>query len=191
MGKNNSVKIYTAYSDSPATTARLASEVALAMPINSVLSLDGDLGAGKTAFVRGFAAARGVEVDRISSPTFTLMHVYDAACGLKVYHFDVYRLGSAAEFARNGLTEYFTAGGICLIEWAAMIKSVLPDNCWKLCITKIDAAYSSESQMANFLLGKNRTEIDLSGPDSKRRLSLAVPDDIIPSVLPGWYKEVS
>ena len=126
MGKNNSVKIYTAYSDSPATTARLAGEVALAMPINSVLSLDGDLGAGKTAFVRGFAAARGVEVDRISSPTFTLMHVYDAACGLKVYHFDVYRLGSAAEFARNGLTEYFTAGGICSVSYTHLTLPTTP-----------------------------------------------------------------
>ena len=94
----------------------------LARP-GDVLVLAGDLGAGKTAFVQGFG--RGLEVpDRITSPTFTLVHVYEGR--LPVHHLDVYRLEQLSEALDLGLPEMLDDGGVVLIEWGDAILPVLP-----------------------------------------------------------------
>lgn len=102
-------------SDSPQETRALAAKMARLLEQGQVVLLFGDLGAGKTTFVKGFCEALGVR-DKITSPTFTIMHIY---CGAQttIYHFDFYRLESWQEIAALGVEEYFDADGICLIEW--------------------------------------------------------------------------
>ncbi len=96
----------------------------LARP-GDVVVLAGDLGAGKTAFVQGFG--RGLEVpDRITSPTFTLVHVYEGR--LPVHHLDVYRLGQLSEALDLGLPEMLDEGGVVLIEWGDAILPILPHD---------------------------------------------------------------
>ena len=90
-----------------------AALVALARP-GDVLVLAGDLGAGKTAFVQGFGRGLGV-AERITSPTFTLVHVYEGR--LPVHHLDVYRLEQLSEVLDLGLAEMLDDGGVVLIEW--------------------------------------------------------------------------
>lgn len=103
----------------------------LARP-GDVVVLAGDLGAGKTAFVQGFGRGLGVS-DRITSPTFTLVHVYEGR--LPVHHLDVYRLGSLSEALDLGLAEMLDEGGVVLIEWGDAILPVLPLDLLEIRIT--------------------------------------------------------
>ena len=88
-----------------------------------IVTLSGDLGAGKTVFAKGIALGLGV-TDPVVSPTFTLMNEYDGR--IKLYHYDAYRLHDAIEADAAGLTEYFgDAGGVCVIEWWQNIAEAL------------------------------------------------------------------
>ena len=100
----------------------LASSLARA---GDVLVLAGDLGAGKTAFVQGYGRGLGV-VARITSPTFTLVHVYEGR--LPIHHLDVYRLDQLSEALDLGLPEILDEGGVVLIEWGDAILAVLPPD---------------------------------------------------------------
>ena len=90
---------------------------------NMIICLDGELGSGKTVFTKGFANALGID-ETITSPTFNIIKEYDGE--LPLYHMDVYRLDGNTEGL--GLEEYFTKGGVVIIEWAKTIKDVLPEN---------------------------------------------------------------
>jgi tRNA threonylcarbamoyladenosine biosynthesis protein TsaE len=106
-------------------TRDLAESLAdLARP-GDVIVLAGDLGAGKTAFVQGFGRGLGV-VDRITSPTFTLVHVYEGR--LPIHHLDVYRLDQLSEALDLGLPEMLDEGGVVLVEWGDAITPVLPHD---------------------------------------------------------------
>lgn len=107
------------------TRALAAALADLARP-GDVLVLAGDLGAGKTAFVQGFGRGLGVP-DRITSPTFTLVHVYDGG-RLPVHHLDVYRLDQLSEALDLGLAEMLDEGGVVLVEWGDAITPVLPHD---------------------------------------------------------------
>ena len=105
----------------PDTDAFAAALAQLVRP-GTVIGLDGDLGAGKTAFSQCFARHLGVK-ENVSSPTFTIIKEY--AGRLPLYHMDVYRL-SVDEADELGLDEYLYGGGVCLIEWSRIIGELLP-----------------------------------------------------------------
>ncbi len=90
---------------------------------NMVICLNGELGSGKTLFTKGFANALGVE-ESITSPTFNIIKEYDGE--LPLYHMDVYRLNGDVDTI--GVEDYFTKGGVVIIEWADMIKDILPEE---------------------------------------------------------------
>lgn len=92
----------------------------------SVVALVGDLGAGKTHFVKGLASAFGVDPSTVSSPTFTIAHVYHGT--LDVHHLDCYRLEDEAELMRTGAHEVIGVEGIALIEWPQRIEALLPEE---------------------------------------------------------------
>lgn len=89
-----------------------------------VICLDGELGSGKTCFVKGFAKALGI-TDTITSPTFSLVKEYNDG-EMPLYHMDVYRLEDEKE--DFGLSDYLNQEGICIIEWPEMIESQLPEE---------------------------------------------------------------
>ncbi len=88
-----------------------------------IICLNGDLGSGKTVFVKGFAHALGIE-DNITSPTFTIVKEYPMG-ETALYHMDVYRIDGAEEF---GVEDYFNKDGVCIIEWAELIEDRLPEE---------------------------------------------------------------
>ncbi|MFL6584527.1 MAG: tRNA (adenosine(37)-N6)-threonylcarbamoyltransferase complex ATPase subunit type 1 TsaE [Chthoniobacterales bacterium] len=91
-----------------------------------VYALVGDLGAGKTQFVKGFVAAIGSPAE-VTSPTFTLIHEYEGG-RLPVYHFDFYRVESRGEALRLDLDDYLSADGVAVIEWADRFADLLPNR---------------------------------------------------------------
>ena len=100
-----------------------------------VYCLYGDLGVGKTVFTKGFAAGLGIK-EPVSSPTFTILQVYDEG-RLPFYHFDVYRIGDIEEMEEIGYDDYFYGNGICLIEWANLIEEILPPHYRTVKIEKV------------------------------------------------------
>lgn len=90
---------------------------------NSIVSFFGDLGAGKTTFIRGIVSAWH-RTDIVHSPTFTYLNIYEG--NKTIYHFDLYRLQSEREFLTMGFDEYLFADGICCIEWSERIERILP-----------------------------------------------------------------
>ncbi|WP_051086693.1 tRNA (adenosine(37)-N6)-threonylcarbamoyltransferase complex ATPase subunit type 1 TsaE [Saccharibacillus kuerlensis] len=111
-------------SSGEADTAELAGYFAGLAQAGTVIALDGDLGAGKTKFSQGFAAALGVK-GVVNSPTFTLIKEYEGR--LPLYHMDVYRI-TQDEAEDLGLDEYFEGQGVSLVEWASIIPDLLPEN---------------------------------------------------------------
>lgn len=104
---------------------------------DSTIALNGDLGTGKTVLVSGIAEYFGLN-DQISSPTFTIVNEYeDLKTGNKICHFDVYRLENSDEFLATGLDEYL-GNNICIIEWADIIKDILPSDTIYVYIYKDD-----------------------------------------------------
>lgn len=99
-----------------------------------IILLDGDLGAGKTVFAKGLGQGLGIE-ETISSPTFTIVQVYDTG-RIPLYHFDVYRIAGIEEMDDIGYEDYFFGDGVCLVEWAGLVKEIIPEGCIKVTIDK-------------------------------------------------------
>lgn len=112
---------YKINSHSEIDTIELAQNLESEKFPNMIICLDGELGSGKTIFTKGFAGAMGIE-DNITSPTFTIIKEYDGE--LPLYHMDVYRLDGITDGI--GIEDYFTKDGVVIIEWASMIKDILP-----------------------------------------------------------------
>lgn len=90
-----------------------------------VVAFEGEMGAGKTTFIRVLAAALGI-TDDVSSPTFALINEYRDGRDHPVYHFDFYRIESIEEAERIGSVEYLDSGYLCLVEWPARVAELLP-----------------------------------------------------------------
>ena len=112
--------------NSAAETFELGKSIAETVEPGSVITLNGDLGTGKTVFSQGFAAGLGID-DNVNSPTFTIIQIYDEG-RLPLYHFDVYRIGDVSEMDEIGYEDYFYSDGVCLIEWAELIDEILPED---------------------------------------------------------------
>ena len=119
-------------SESELDTYKIAAEFAATLKGCEIVLLSGELGAGKTAFVKGLAVALGIN-DEVTSPTFTLMNVYKGKFTL--YHFDVYRLKNGEEAYAAGLTEFFgEKGSVSCIEWWQNIDDAIIGNTIKITI---------------------------------------------------------
>ncbi len=115
-------------------TYRLGVEIGKNAKKGDVLTLVGDLGVGKTVFTQGLAQGLAIE-EQISSPTFTIVQVYDEG-RLPFYHFDVYRIGDISEMDEIGYEDYVYGEGVSLIEWANLIEEILPENRTSILIEK-------------------------------------------------------
>jgi tRNA threonylcarbamoyl adenosine modification protein YjeE len=108
-------------------TLALARSLAAHLRPNDVLALHGDLGAGKTQFVRGLVAGLGGSPRQVSSPTFVLLHVYDRPpIRLPVFHLDAYRVAGSDDFDAIGFPELLTQAGVVVVEWPQRVAALLP-----------------------------------------------------------------
>lgn len=127
---NGNIKEMSITSSSMEDTKKLGKIFASLSTKNTCIALNGELGSGKTVFMSGFAEYFGIE-DEISSPTFTIVNEYSN----NIFHFDVYRIKDESEFINSIGDEYFDRG-ICIIEWADIIKNILPRRTIFIDITK-------------------------------------------------------
>lgn len=127
---NETYKIET---HSELETMQLAEKLALLLKAGDVITLEGDLGAGKTTFTKGLAQGLGIQ-RTVSSPTFTIVKEYVGE--LPLYHMDVYRLENSDEDI--GFDEYFQGNGVTVIEWAHFIEEFLPSELMNINITFVD-----------------------------------------------------
>ena len=122
------------FSNSLEETGKIAAAFAKTLQKGDVVLLNGEMGAGKTAFTKALVKALGVE-EEVTSPTYAYLHEY----GGKIYHFDFYRLSSGEEAEALGLSDYFYAGGISVVEWGCNVQDILPENAIAVSIEKAGA----------------------------------------------------
>jgi len=118
--------VATFISNSPAETEAIGRQLAEHIDVGEVLALKGELGSGKTLFVKGLVAGLGSGAD-VTSPTFTIAHEYRGG-RLPVYHFDFFRLEDSQSLARLGLDDYFFGDGLSVIEWADRFPEFIPEQ---------------------------------------------------------------
>lgn len=128
------------FSDSAEKTLKIGVDLAKSLHGSEILLLGGDLGAGKTVLTKGIAKGLGI-VEPITSPTFTIMNMYEGR--LKLYHYDAYRLASADEAICAGLAEFLgEKDAVCVVEWFQNI-----DNLFRgLKIRTVNITYLSENE---------------------------------------------
>lgn len=115
-------------------TFSLGEKIGMQCRPGQVYTLIGDLGVGKTVFTQGVAVGLGIR-GPVSSPTFTILQVYDEG-RLPFYHFDVYRIDDVAEMEEIGYEDCFYGQGVCLVEWADLVPEILPEHYTEICIEK-------------------------------------------------------
>ncbi len=92
-----------------------------------IILFEGELGAGKTTIIKSICNKIGI-IDNVSSPTFSIINQYLGSNNIAVFHFDFYRIKSVEEAQDIGTEEYLYSGGLCLIEWASKVESLIPEN---------------------------------------------------------------
>ena len=120
--------------NSPEETEALGEMLAGRLEPGTVIAFTGDLGAGKTAFVRGLARGLGI-TERVTSPTFTIVNEYEGG-RLPLFHFDMYRLGSADELFDIGWEDYLARGGVCAVEWSENVAEAIEDDAVRVDIAR-------------------------------------------------------
>lgn len=121
-------------SNSSEETFQLGERLGKEAKPGEVYTLIGDLGVGKTVLTQGIAKGLGIK-EHISSPTFTIVQVYDDG-RMPFYHFDVYRIGDVEEMEEIGYEDYFYGEGLTMIEWANLIEEILPKHYKEIIIEK-------------------------------------------------------
>ncbi|MEX0648612.1 MAG: tRNA (adenosine(37)-N6)-threonylcarbamoyltransferase complex ATPase subunit type 1 TsaE [Balneolaceae bacterium] len=116
-------------------TFDIAGKYAKSIQPGDVIGLKGNLGAGKTHFVKGFVEAFGISGEEVNSPTFTIINEYSGT--VPVYHFDCYRLEDVEEALEIGAEEYFYGDGVCIVEWPDRISEILPPRMKQITINII------------------------------------------------------
>ena len=122
-------------SNSAAETEAIGAEFAKTLTGGAVIAMYGDLGAGKTAFVRGMARGMGLDC-RVSSPTFTIVNEYLG--DRELIHFDMYRLQSADELFDIGWEDYLARNGVCAVEWSENVDDALDEDAIRVDIRRGD-----------------------------------------------------
>lgn len=117
-------------SNSEQETIDLARRFAKHLKRGDIVFLEGDLGAGKTMFMKGIAQAFGVDPEGVVSPTFVLMNCYEGK--IPLYHFDLYRLDTPEQLATVQFDEYFFGDGISIVEWPERLPSGLVRDHWQV-----------------------------------------------------------
>lgn len=126
----------THISNSEAETQAIAAQLSRQLPNNAIVCLFGDLGAGKTTFVKGLSEGLGIDKAVVTSPTFVYLNIHQ---GLRtLYHFDLYRLRDSDQFLSMGFDEMLDAGGVCCIEWSERIENLLPSNVIKVTLEHLE-----------------------------------------------------
>ena len=120
--------------NSPTQTIAVAEKLGASLTAGSVLTLEGDLAAGKTTFTKGLALGLGI-IDIIDSPTFAIVKEYDEG-RIPLFHMDVYRLDGDSDI--EFILEYFDRDGVCVIEWASIIEQDLPIERIDIRIERLD-----------------------------------------------------
>ncbi len=123
-------------SHSEAETIDLGRQYAGRLTAGDVVALYGELGAGKTCFIKGIAQGLGVTQD-VTSPTFTIIHEYRGG-SVPLYHVDLYRLDSLAQILAVGIEDYLNQNGVTVIEWAEKMESLLPQRTRRVHMSLID-----------------------------------------------------
>jgi len=118
--------VATFISNTPAETEAIGRQLAEQIGVGSILALRGDLGSGKTVFVKGLVAELGSRA-AVTSPTFTILHEYRGG-RIPVYHFDFFRLEERQSIMRLGLDDYFFGDGVSVIEWAERFPELIPQQ---------------------------------------------------------------
>jgi tRNA threonylcarbamoyladenosine biosynthesis protein TsaE len=108
-----------------AATEQIAADLAATLTGGECIALHGEMGAGKTQFVRGLV--RGLGGGAVSSPTYVLLNIYDTG-RLVVYHLDAYRVHGPEDFDAIGFSELLEQGGVVVVEWPTRVQSLLPDD---------------------------------------------------------------
>ncbi len=121
--------------DSEALTIKLGENIGKVLEPGDIISLTGDLGAGKTQLTKGIAAGLGV-VDYVTSPTFIIVNEYEGR--IPLYHFDVYRINDIQEMYEIGFDEYLFGKGVCVIEWGDIVSDMLPEKIIRINMKKVD-----------------------------------------------------
>ena len=121
-------------SNSPRETEALGARLARRLNSGRVVAMFGGLGMGKTAFVRGMAAGRGLDAE-VSSPTFALVHEYGGQPPL--VHFDMYRVTGWDDLYSTGFFDYMDAGCLLAVEWSENVEAALPPDAIRVCFTAV------------------------------------------------------
>ncbi len=118
-------------SNNETETQKIGYEIAKSLKKGDVIAFFGDLGAGKTAFTKGICSY--FKIEDVTSPTFTIVNEYYG--NITIYHFDAYRIDSQS-WIDGGFDEYLYNEGVCIIEWAENLTDILPEDTYKITITK-------------------------------------------------------
>lgn len=115
----------------------VATEFLNEYPSHKILAFRGEMGVGKTTFIKALCDALGVS-DTVNSPSFAIINEYESAAGDKIYHFDFYRLKTIEEAYDMGYEDYLYSGNYCFMEWPDKIESLLPDERLDLFFTELE-----------------------------------------------------